>query len=401
MANTAVTSGLGFIFWIVVARLFSEADVGLGSAIISVVTFLALISNLGLNIALIRFLPETREPVKMINSCLTTGGIAAIIISGIFIAGLGFWSPQTAFIRDSAIFILALITFTIFDTLTGIMNSVFIAMRRAEYVLIKNTIFSLLKIPLPILMSVYFYSFGIFSSWGLAVSIAVLTSLLLFIPRLQDTYRPVPSLNLHIIKDIWRYSAGNYFALLFAAAPSLILPILIVNLAGKEANAFFYVAWMIYGLLVAIPVAVSLSLFAEGAYLRDRLAINARRSFKFILILLIPAIILVVALGKWLLLLFGDEYSSNALRLLLILSASSLFVGVNYIYYTILRVRGRIGELMVIHGTVAIAVLVASGLIVEKHGIVSIGYIWICVEALLCIYVLLTVRLRYNVRLTR
>lgn len=35
MLNTAVTSALGFFFWMVVARFYSETEVGFGSATIS------------------------------------------------------------------------------------------------------------------------------------------------------------------------------------------------------------------------------------------------------------------------------------------------------------------------------------------------------------------------------
>jgi O-antigen/teichoic acid export membrane protein len=278
---------------------------------------------------------------------------------------------------------------------------VFIAKRRAEFVLAKSTIFSLLKIPLPIILVLYFHAFGIVGSWGLAAVIAFIISLFLFMPRVQKSYRPVPRLNLSIIRDIWKYSAGNYFVSIFAAAPSFLLPIIIVNLMSAEQNAYFYVAWMMAGLIYAIPVAVSASLFAEGSHSEEALVANARRSFRFIILLLVPAIILLVALGKWLLLLFGENYSSNALTLLWILGASGIFMAVNDIYYSILRVRGRIRELFVIRALLSIAVIVASSLIAPKIGIVGIGYAWIAAHAATSIYVLLIVRIRYRVRKNR
>jgi len=128
------------------------------------------------------------------------------------------------------------------------------------------------------------------------------------------------------------------------------------------------------------------------------LAANARRSLRFILILLVPAIALLVLLGKWLLLLFGESYSSNALTLLWILGFSSLFTGMNSIYYTVLRVRGRIGELLVIHALIAITVLVTSSLIMPTLGIVGIGYAWIGAQGLTSIYVMLRVRVRSRAR---
>lgn len=202
-------------------------------------------------------------------------------------------------------------------------------------------------------------------------------------------------MNLDIIKEVWKYSAGNYFVSLFHSASTLVLPLVVVNLLPyAEANAFFYVAWTIASLLFAVPWAVSQSLFAEGSHFEDRLRVNTLRAFRFLLTLLIPAIILLVVLGKWLLLLFGESYSTNALTLLWILSFSSIFVGINQIYYTILRVRRRMRELIVIAVFEALAVLITSSLIIRETGIVGVGYVWIGAEGLISTYVIGSVLLR-------
>ena len=389
MANTIVMAGLGFIFWMVVARFYTEAEVGLSAAIISAMSLLALLSRLGLGVTLIRFLPRAEKPIDMINSCFTLSGIVALVVAAIFIAGLELWSPALGFIRENAIFSIAFVLFVLFWTLSGVMDFIFIARRRADFALSKNTIYSLLKIPLPILLVLYFHAFGIVASWGVALGVVLVISLFLFLPRVQNRYTPLPRINLGIIKNIWRYSAGNYFAGLFAAAPALLLPIMVVNLLGAEQNAYFYVALMVAGLLFAIPWAVSQSLFAEGSHFEVPLGVNVRRSYRFIFLLLIPAIILLLLMGKWLLLLFGASYSANALTLLWILGLSSLFTGVNSVYGSILRVRGRIGELAIIAGFVMFTVLVGSYFIMPSMGIVGVGYAWIAAHGLVSVYVLL------------
>ena len=398
MANTVVTAGLGFIFWMVVARYYTEAEVGLGAAIIPAISLLALISTLGLNVALIRFLPKAEKPVDLINSCFTLSGIVALAVGGIFIAGINFWSPALGFIRENAIFSIAFVLFVLFWTLSGMMDFIFIARRRAEFALLKNTIYSLLKIPLPILLVFYFHAFGIVGSWGVAIGVALAISILLFLPRAQDSYKPVPRLNLSLIKDIRRYSAGNYVVNLLGAAPALVLPIMIVNLLGAEQNAYFYVAWMIAGLLFAIPAAVSQSLFAEGSHFEAPLGLNVRRSYRLIFLLLVPAVILFLLVGKWLLLAFGASYSANALTLLWILALSAVFVGVNSVYYSILRVQGRIRELVAICGFITITVLLASYLITPTTGIIGVGYAWIAAHGLVSVYVAIALRSYYYER---
>lgn len=399
IANTVFTTGLGFFFWMIVARFYTEYEVGVGSAIISAVYFLALLSMPGLDVAVIRFLPKSQKPVELINSCLTLSGILALVVGGIFLAGLGLWSPKLIFVRERAVFALAFLAFACGWTLSNLIGSIFIAQRRAEFNLVKNTIISLLKIPLPIIMVLFFHAFGIVSSWGVATGIAVAICLFYFLPRVQKSYKPVPNLNLRIIRNIWQYSAGNYFASILAATPSFILPIMIVNILSGEQNAYFYVAWTIAAIAFSIPGAASQSLFAEGSHFEDELGTYARRALRFALVLLVPAIILLVVLGKWLLLAFGSSYSTNALTLLWILGASSLFVGINSVYYTILLVQRRIRELLVLRGLIALVVLVSSAFVMRAIGIVGIGYAWLGIQALLSLYVVLTVKWRYKTKL--
>lgn len=78
MLNTAITSLLGFFFWMIVARFYTEAEVGFSSAIISAISLLALISLVGFNVSLVRFLPHADKPQALINSCYTLSGLISL-----------------------------------------------------------------------------------------------------------------------------------------------------------------------------------------------------------------------------------------------------------------------------------------------------------------------------------
>jgi O-antigen/teichoic acid export membrane protein len=269
-----------------------------------------------------------------------------------------------------------------------LINSAFLAKRRAGFTLSKNAIFSLLKLPLPVFFALYFYTFGVVISWGIALAVALAVALFLFLPRVQDGYRPLPALDLVLLKKQWRYSAGNYLVDLLLLTPGYILPLMVVNLLGAEQNAYFYIAWVMAGLLFAIPTAASSSLFAEGSHFEERLRENVVKSLKSTFLLLVPVAILLAAVGKWLLLAFGQGYSLNALALLWVLCLSSLPLGVNRIYVGILRLTGRITELIIISGVLAIGVLVASYFLLPLTGIIGIGYAWLGVQLIVAIYIL-------------
>ena len=392
IASTAIMALFGFFFWIVVARFYTETDVGFGSAIISAINLLALISLVGLNFSIIRVLPQAEKPQELINTCFTLGSLISLVIAVVFIASLDFWSPALSFIKANAIFPSAFIVFTLLATLFYLIEYTFIAKRSASFVLFKNTILSILKIPLPILFVLFLHSFGIVASWGIALGIAVAVSLFLFLPKVQNTYKLVPTLKLNLIKEMWQYSGGNYLADLLTIAPTMVLPIMVVNLLGPMQSAYFYIGSMIAGLLHTIPLGVSQSLFAEGSHFEGKLRENAIKSFKFTFLLLVPAVILLILIGKWLLLVFGQSYSANALKLLWILSISSLPLGINHIYSSILRVTGRLKELIAIWGFIAITVLGTSYLIMPATGIVGIGYAWLGANTAAAIYVIIAGR---------
>jgi len=386
MADTVVASGLGFFFWMVVARFYSEAEVGLAVALLSSVLLIGLFSRLGLDYALIRFLPKAERPADLMNSSFTVSGLAVIILSAIFLAGLDLWAPTLRLLRENAFFaIVFAITALLFST-SCLLNCVFIGKRRAEFVMSNDVILSLLKIPIPILLAASLHAFGIVASWGIAAAVALTVSLLLFIPRAQDRYQPAVRLDVAGLKGIWSFSAAYYLFSLFSMSPNFILPIMIVNLVSAEQNAYFYVAWAIASLLYAIPGAVSGSLLAEGSHFEDELAPKASSALRLSFIILVPALIILFLAGRWLLMLFGASYATNGLDLLWWLALSSLPLAANRVYLSILGVRYRVKELAVISGITALVLLWGSYLLLPAFGIVSIGYLLVGTEAAKGIY---------------
>lgn len=377
MLSTTVSSLLGFFFWMVVARFYSETEVGYSSAIISAINLIALLSAVGLNISVIRFLHQATNPKGLINSSLTLSALVSLIIAAIFVFGIDFWSPALSFVKYNAIFFLAFLAVAVLTTVSTLTDSVFVAKRRAGFVLSRNTIFSLLKIPLPIALAIFLHTFGVVISWGIALAASVVIALLLFLPRVEGGYKPIPTLNIGRTKGILSYSVGSYIASLLARAPILVLPLIVLNLLGTESNAYFYVAWMIAALLLAIPLATSHSLFAEGVYSESEIKENVKRSIKFTFLLLVPAVVVLIIAAKWLLLAFGESYSANALTLLWLLSLSNLPRGINHIYTSLLRMQDRLKELIIIQGSVAVAVLSLSFLVIPAYGIIGVGYVWL------------------------
>lgn len=390
IANAVASSVFGFVFWIAAARLYEPAEVGLASAAITAMTLLAYLSSLGLGFGMVRFLPNSNEKVRMINSSFSLTGLAAMVIAFIFLAGLPFWSPALLFIRQHPIFFSSFVIFTVVMTISRIMEYVFVAERDARFAFFRTIISVSLKVALVIALAAFFGTFGIFASVGLGMSVALVVAVLLLLPRAESDYRPMPIMQRGALGSILSYSLGNYVADMLWIAPSMIFPLMVVNIISAEMNAYFYIAWTIAFVLSTIPAAISLSLFAEGSHGEDQLLSNARKSLKLCLLLTVPAVILVIALADKLLLIFGALYAENGTTLLRILALSIFPLSINYIFLSIKRVQKDIKGIIRLSTAIACLTLGLSYFLMSKMGILGIGIGWTVGQAIVAVMVLLS-----------
>ena len=374
ISTTVATSLLGFIFWMIIARYYTSEEVGLGSTIISAMSLLSMLSLLGFNVALIRFLPASNRKKDMINSCFTLSLTASAVITTIFLLGLGVLSPKLLFLRSNLLFALLFITFTCVWSITSLLNSILTAERSTKYVLRKESIFGASKLPIPIFL-VSLGAFGIFTSWGIGAVIAVIVGLI-FLFRVIPSYKPAIKVDVKIINEMLHFSSWSFLASLFNVAPALILPIMITNILTPDTTAYFYISWMIAALLFMIPRQTAQSLFAEGSSFDKRLGVNLTKSLKFISLLLIPSILFILIFGDKLLLLFGSAYSIEGFKLLQILALSTIPFAVNTVYVTVKNIKKQVKAVTLIYGVIAVVTLGGSYLLLESMGLVGVGYAW-------------------------
>jgi exosortase/archaeosortase family protein len=380
MLSTLIMSFFGFVFWIVCARLFSASDIGLATTIISIMALIVSISVLGLNSGLIRYLPTSDRKNSKINTVLTFVSLFSIVISVIFLLFVKFFSPRLFFIKENMFLSFAFIFFMICASISSVVESVFVALRKTQFVLIKNSIFSLTKIGFPFLL-VGLGAYGIFGSWMLAMISGLLFSFIV----LFRNFGYVPKLVFYeeIVKKMGKYSFGNYIAGLIGGLPTMLLPLLITNYLMPEVTAYYYISMMIASLLFSVSASTSNSLFAEGSS-GENLKNSVKKSIKIILPLFLIGGTLLIVLGKYVLLVFGKEYSVEGLRFLQILIISGIFVSANSIFASVFKVQNRIREMVIRSVIGSVLIIVLSLMFMAKgFGLLGVGYAWIIGQALI------------------
>jgi O-antigen/teichoic acid export membrane protein len=384
MAANVVAPAFGFFFWLIVARFYPTEQVGLATALISAMALLAIISMLGFNIGLIRFLPHSENKRDMINSCLTIAGLFSIVVAIIFILGLNLWSPKLLFIRENWIYFLAFILFTLAITLSQLIGQVFIAFRATHFTFIQSIINGI-RLVLPALL-VAFGTFGIFASWGLASALALITGVL-FILKLYPKYRPIPTIRKRIVNEMAHFSVGNYVASIFSALPMYIMPLIIIAVLTTESSAYFYIPFTVASILGMVASSTGFSLLAEGSYEPAQLRSQVIKAAKFILLFLIPGVVLLFFLSNPILSLFGADYAQNSLWLLRLFAIGYLPVTITTLYLTIIRVQKRIKPLIYVSGFIAVFTIVAGYLLMNSLGLIGVGIAWLSAQTIVALVV--------------
>lgn len=382
MGNSLVNAGIGFFFWILAARLYNPSEIGLGSAIVSAMALLYTLSILGFDIGLIRYLPEEKNKVQMINSVFIITGATALIISLIFIWGIEIWSPSLIILKTNWIYMIIFMTFTIFTSFYFLQTSIFVALRRSKYVLVQSipNIFKIFILP----MLVGLGALGVYFSFGFA------SVLIFFIANklIHRSYEPCKlkfQLRIKSIKEMFSYSVKNYVSNVLTNLPTFILPLLIINNVGSTQNAYFFVAWNFCLILLMIPFSISRSLLSEASNIPETLEMNIKKSLNLIFMILIPSILLLVLFGKYILLMFGSEYALNSYNILIILAIATIPYSINQIYSTKKRVQKDIKSIILLYGSIACIVIISSSLFVGTVGIISVGYVWLFTHTFMAI----------------
>lgn len=328
MVRSGVNALLGLAFWLVVARYYAPVFVGIAAALLSLSLLLARGAGLGLPQGLLRFLPAASDRNGLLNAALTVSACVSLGIGFAFLAGLDLWAPDVAFIRSDLLLLVALLTSLVFFTLDGIVDNAFVSARRADYGLVRTTIFYGLRLVIAVGLASWGL-LGIVSSWTISLVVSVL-GVAVLLPRFFPGFRPRPAFRPLRRTGIIGFSLWSYGTGIVAGASSALLPLLILNrLGGDEgaiASAQFFAAYAIASLLYTIPQSFSTSLLVEGSYEPMNLSAERRKAVRYSGPLLSLGIAVAILAGPWLLDLFGKSYQEGYRALVLMALASPVIL---------------------------------------------------------------------------
>ncbi len=365
MASSLAAAGFGFFFWMIAARLYSQADVGIATALMSSVGLLILISRLGLDQSVIRFFP-LRDKNGVLGTALLVPTAVALGAGLLFIAAVDIISPELAIVRTIApLYLLILGAYSLIWVLEGAFN----ALRKSEHYFTLNVFYGsriLFLVPL-----VFLGATGIFGAFGLSFILGLFLALALLA---RCSVRPALGVDRVFLREAWQFSAGAYIAGILMSAPNMVIPIMVLHVLGAESTANYYITYAIVSILFMIPYAFTTSLFVEGSH-GGEMKKSVLRTLAGMFALLIPAIIMLSLFGEQILNLIGKDYVEG-MALLRVLALSALFVSICQTFISIAKVRNDIQSLVILSGFVSVALLGLGYTLMHRFGLIGMGYAW-------------------------
>jgi len=380
------TSALGIAYWSIAARNFSVEEVGINSAVLSGMMFLGNISQFGLVNFLNRFLPKAgRATKRFIGFSYLFSIILGLLSSTLFVLGIDYWSPTLGFLKSDPWLFTWFVIATALWCIFALQDGVLVGLRRTTWVPIENIIFALIKLGLLFLFSGLVIQLGIFASWTfpLIFMIVGINTLIFWriIPKhLSETGMEAEQFNL---SQIIRFILGDYFGTLVWMATINLMPLIVLELAGATANAYFYLPWKISYILYMVSRSMGISLTVEAAKDQSFIKEYSYRSIIQAVIILIPAVFVILIASPNILRIFGEGYAAEGSSLLRLLALSALPNIITSLYISIARVQRRIKDIVIVMTALCGMVLFFTFLSIDRMGLVGVGWAWLISQSII------------------
>ena len=394
VGTTAITSGLGFVYWWIAARHFSTETIGIASASLSAMMLLGSFCVLGLGTLLITELPRQpgREASLISTALLVVGGVGTLIgitfalVSPSFIAGFG---PLRANGMNVLIFGLGVSL----NGVTLVLDQALIGILRGSIQLWRNTLFALIKLVTLFFVGTWLSSnlgVAIYATWAISNILSIVVLVIPIVFKKGATIKQyLPQWGL--LRKLGAAAIQHHLLNLTLQFPTQVLPIVVTALLSAQMNAWFYVSWMLVSFVFIIPGALTTVLHAMNAAQPSSLAHKARVTIGLAVLTGVLTNIVLQFGAKQVLSLFGASYAANAAWCLRILALAAFPLIIKNHYISICRIQDRVGSALLSILPGGILEVLAAILGAYLGGLSGLSFGWVAAIAVEAIFMFHTV----------
>lgn len=382
--NTLATSALGFLYWVIVARLYSPTDLARNSALISAMLTLSALCQLNMGLGLGALLPRAgREAGRMLGevyvavTVLSTAVVAvALVVVVPHIPSLHHVLTGTL---TTAVFVAAVLLYNVF----ALQDAALSALRAPALVPLENAVYGVAKIIVVVVLASELPRTGIFLSWAAPLLFLVLPISAYLFRRVAPRQHAAPIGAMRLLAAA-RPVALDYLAYIFLVCSTLALPALAVALVGTQLGAVFAVAYLTSSSLDLIGTNIGIALTVEASRTPEQRTALLRRTLGRGLPLMATLSVTAILAAPLILSLYGQHYADSGVLLLQLLLAGALPRAVVVIAISQARAQRRMG--FIVRRQLLTCVLVVGGALVFSPalGLTGIGIAWLGAQVVVC-----------------
>lgn len=378
LTTTTAMAIAGSVFWLIAARVAPTEAVGVAASLISGVVVLSLLSQLGLNVTLVRVLPVSTRPRTDIGWAVGGTATLGFTLGVLYALLVPMISHELEVVRGSLWHVLAFGALVAGTAANVTADAAFLSLRKLKISLLVNGgLMSVLKCGLPLVLASV-GPFGLLSSVGLASSMAALTSVALLMLSVgrptpaadHQRRRPSPELI-----NSFRFAGAGYVASLIDLVPLLLLPLIVISTLGSATAGIYLLAFQIVSLLNAGVFAVGGSMYAAGARDPHLITPTLRRSAVLMGGAITAGALLLILLAPHLLTIFGSAYSEEGTAPLRVLALGSLALAAQYWAVVFHRLHRNLKAMVAIPTATTVAIITLA-IAWAPHGPASVAAAW-------------------------
>lgn len=390
VSTSVVTSGLGFVYWTVAARMFPASSVGQSATAIAAMSLIAQFTVLGFGTALVFKLPTMRS--GRADLVLTAALVCAVVGSAVALA-CGVLLPDSFLgipgIGHELVPTLVFAGGVAAHSVAMMLDSALLSVAGGGVQLARNVIHAVSKLVLLVVFAMTISRYGslsIYASWLIATvgSIVVVGVWLLrrYLVR-AGSLRP----HLSLLRGMHFHAAKHHVLNLSLTVPFFAMPIVANVILGSEKAGYLYATWSLAGFVFVLPIAMSMALFASGAQDSSTILKEFRFTLRKSMAACLAANVLILPFGGLVLGIFGPAYAENGRLALIVLCLGGLGLVIRDHHVAVARITGHVGREAALMLALGAGELVGAAIGAYRGGLLGLSLGWLAavgVEVAIC-----------------
>ncbi len=390
-----VTMGIGFLVWLIAARLFAPAEVGLASGAVSAMMLCVQLALFGAGAAVISLFPQHQDrPANLLNTAITVVAAASLVAGGFFLVFASSVFRELNVVAAVPSYTAAFLAMCAFGTLGVLFDQVGTVLRRGDQVLVRNLLFSVVTLGVLVglpLAGGATSSLAILGAWVGGGLISVVLGYIQ-LRRALPGYRFRPRIRRNLARQLVGIGLPNWALTMTERAPGSILPIVVTELLSPETNATWYAVWMMAWVVYVIPIQVGLSLFAEASHQPHELGRAVRHGLSLSLAIGALAAAGSAIVGPFMLSFLGSTYVEDGTAPLRILVVTVFPFAFIQAYFSACRSRQQLTEAIitgVLNGLISVMVSAWAGV---TYGLRGMAVAWLVTQLMIGVWAMVRLR---------